>query len=105
MHEGRDGLGFLLEMLGLNTAQMGMQYLDSCLLIQPHVLPQVDLSITTLSQQADEPVIAKLLSKAVCHLWPPHITFEAQMKLQVDRSCSCKTTCIVEDATRHVKQT
>src|SRR5438876_5306238 len=45
MHEPGDGLRFLLKVLGLNAAQMGMHYLDSRLLVEPQVLPAVDLSI------------------------------------------------------------
>ena len=67
MSQCSDGLGFLLEVLRLNTVQMRMQHLDGRLLIEPHVLSEVDLGIATLSQQADQPVIAKLLSKSVCH--------------------------------------
>ncbi len=86
MHEGRNGLRFLLEVLCLSTAQMGMQHLDSCLLVESQMLPQVNLGITTLSQQADQSVVTKLLSNTGCHLRPPHITFEARMKLQVELS-------------------
>jgi hypothetical protein len=86
MHERGNGLRFLLEVLGLLLGQMGMQYLDGRLLVEPHMLSEVDLSIATLSQQADQSVVAKLLPKSVCHLRPPHIMFEARMKLQVDQS-------------------
>ncbi|HWZ17703.1 MAG TPA: hypothetical protein VNW73_02805 [Ktedonobacteraceae bacterium] len=50
------------------------------------MLPQVDLGIATLSQQADQPVIATLLSKSVCQLRPPNIQPEARIQLQVDQS-------------------
>src|SRR6266700_941812 len=104
MRKGSNGFGFLLEVLGLLTAQMSMQHLDGRLLLEPHMLSEVDLSIATLSQQADQAVVTKLLSNMVCHLWPPPITFEAQMKLQVYLLCSSKNTCIVEDISRQVKQ-
>jgi hypothetical protein len=86
MHERGNGLRFLLEVLRLLLSQMGMQYLDSRLLIEPHMLSEVDLGIATLSQQADQPIIAKLLSNAICHLRPPHFTFEVPMRLRVDQS-------------------
>jgi hypothetical protein len=53
MSQRGDGLGFLLEVLGLNGAQMGMQHLDGCLLVEPHMLPEIDLGIAALSQQGD----------------------------------------------------
>jgi hypothetical protein len=62
-----NGLGFLLEVFDLVACQVRMQHLDGCLQIQPYVLPKVDLGITTLSQQADQPVVATLLSNAVGH--------------------------------------
>ena len=68
------------------VAQMLMEHLYSCLLVESHVLAQVDFSVATLSQQADQPVVAKLLSKSVRHLQSLHFTFEARMKLQVDQS-------------------
>ncbi len=86
MRQHGDGLGFLLEMLGLLLGQMRMQYLDGRLLIEPHMLSQVHLGIATLSQQADQAVVAKLLSKTVCHLWPPNLQPEARIQLQVDLS-------------------
>jgi len=48
------------------------------------MLSEIDLSIATLPQEGDEPVVAELVSKSICHLQPPHITVEEQMKLQVD---------------------
>ncbi len=71
MGERGDGLGFLLEMLGLGLGQMGMQHLDGGLLIEPQVLAEVDLGVAALSQQGDQAVVAKLLSGAIRHLRPP----------------------------------
>jgi hypothetical protein len=48
-----------------------MQHLDGRLLIETYMLAELDLGIATLSQQADESVVAKLLSKSVCHLGSP----------------------------------
>jgi hypothetical protein len=80
-----NGLGFLLEMFGLATGQVGMQHLNGCLQFKPYMLSQVDLSIATLSQQADQLVIAELLSKAICHYWPPDVQYEATIEVKVDR--------------------
>jgi hypothetical protein len=86
MYERSNGLRFLLEVLSLLFSQMRVQHLDGCLLVEPYMLPEVDFSVATLSQQADQPVVAQLLSKSVSHLWPPHFTFESRMKLQIDLS-------------------
>src|SRR5260221_12115461 len=86
MGERGDGLGFLLEVLGLLVSQMGMQHLDGGLLIEPQVLAQVDLGIAALSQQGDQAVVAKLLSSAIRHLRPPNVQLEASTRSQVDRS-------------------
>jgi len=56
-----------------------------------------------LSQQGDQAIVAKLLSKSVCHLWPPTLQPEARIELQVDLALSSKYVCIVEETTRHVK--
>jgi len=80
MHERGNGLRFLLEVLGLLVGQMSMQHLNRRSLVEPYMLSEVDLSVATLSQQADQPVVAQLLSKSVCHPRPPHFTFEARMK-------------------------
>ncbi len=85
MSQRSDGLGFLLEVFDLLTTQVSMHNLDGRLLIEPHMLPEVDLSIATLSQQADQPVIAKLLSKTVCHPGPPNVQSEATISAKVDR--------------------
>ncbi|HXZ05861.1 MAG TPA: hypothetical protein VEH81_13585 [Ktedonobacteraceae bacterium] len=45
-----------------------MQHLDSRLLVEPHVLAEVDLGVAALSQQADQAVVTKLLSKPTGHL-------------------------------------
>ena len=86
MSERGNGLGFLLEVLSLLLGQMRMQHLDGRLLVESHMLSEVDFGIATLSQQADQSVVAKLLSKSVCHLRPPHIQSEARIQLQVDQS-------------------
>src|SRR5438105_2600468 len=39
----RRGLSFVLEGAGLLAAQMGMQHFDGCLLIEPGMLPKVDV--------------------------------------------------------------
>jgi hypothetical protein len=44
-----------------------MQHLDGGLLLEAHMLPKVDLGVAALSQQADQSVVAELLSKPVCH--------------------------------------
>jgi hypothetical protein len=86
MSQPGNRLGFLLEVLGLNTTQVSMQHLDGRLQIQPYMLPKVDLGIATLSQQADQPVVSTLLSHPVCHLRPPSFQPEARIKLQLDLS-------------------
>src|SRR5260370_34876288 len=49
---------------------MSMQHLDGRLQLEPHMLTKVHFRIAALSQQADQPIVAKLLSNAVCHrLW------------------------------------
>src|SRR5260370_28775013 len=50
MDECGDGLGFLLEVLRLQLAQMRMQHFDGRLLVEPHGLSQVDLGIAPLTQ-------------------------------------------------------
>jgi hypothetical protein len=67
----RDGLRFLLKVLCFLASQIRMQHLDGRLQLQPHVLAQVHFCIATLSQQRDQPEVAKLLSHPVCHLLPP----------------------------------
>jgi hypothetical protein len=67
MREPGNRLGFALELFCLAAGQVRMQYLDGCLQRQPYVLAQVDLGIATLSQQADQPVVAKLLSHPIGH--------------------------------------
>ena len=73
MHEGGNRLGFLLEMLSFLLCEVGMQHLDGRLLVEPHMLAEVDLGVATLAQQADEPVIAKLSSDAVGHAATPAV--------------------------------
>ncbi len=68
-----DGLGFVLEVLGLLAAQVDMQHLDGRLLIEAHVLPEVDLGIAALPQQGDQAIVAELLSDAVGHAAPPRV--------------------------------
>lgn len=85
MDKRGDGLGFLLEVLGLGLGEMGMQHFDGGLLIEPQVLPKVHLGEAALSQQAHQPVVAELLSGAVCHLRPPDIRLEASIRAQIDR--------------------
>src|SRR6516225_8607629 len=50
-------LGYRLEVLGFLLTQMGMQHLDSRLLLEAHMLAQVDFGVATLSQQVDQPVV------------------------------------------------
>src|SRR5881227_2091901 len=75
-------LCFLLEVLSLAARQVRMQHLNGCLQIQPYMLPKVDLSIATLSQQADQPVITELLSKAICHPRSPDVQYEAMNEVK-----------------------
>ncbi len=84
MGERGDGLGFLLEVFGFLLAQMRMEHLHGRLLLEADMLPEVDFGIATLAQQADEPVIAKLLSDVVGHTVPPAVQCEARRSLQVD---------------------
>ena len=76
MSERGNGFSFLLEVLSLGLGQMRMQHLNGRLLVEPHMLSQVHFRIATLSQQADQPVVATLLTKSVCHPGSPHFTFE-----------------------------
>jgi hypothetical protein len=62
-----DGLGFLLEVLGFCVAHMGVQQLNGGLQLEPNMLAQVHFSIATLSQQANQPVVAILLSHPIGH--------------------------------------
>src|SRR6266436_2569568 len=87
MNQRRNRLSFLLEMLGFLIGQMGMEHLDGRLQIEPHMLAQVHLGVAALSQQGYEPVVAKLLSHAVCHVWPPVLPQEARLSFQANRSC------------------
>jgi hypothetical protein len=66
--ERRDRLGLALEVLGLAAGQVGVQHLDGRLLIESQVLAQVDLGIAALAQQAHQPVVAEVLSGAICHV-------------------------------------
>jgi hypothetical protein len=50
---------------------MGMQHLDGRLLLEAHVLAEVDLGVATLTQQADQPVVAKLSTDTVDYGRPP----------------------------------
>src|SRR5215470_17538558 len=84
MDECGNDVRFLLEVFSLLLAQMLMEHLDSSLLVESHVLAQVDFGVATLSQQADEPVVAQLLSSVVCHLRVSSHPFEGGMKLQID---------------------
>ena len=45
MSQPGNSLGLLLEMFRLVACQVGMEYLDCCLQIQPYMLPKVDLSM------------------------------------------------------------
>src|SRR5215471_14646080 len=67
MDECGNDVRFLLEVFSLLLAQMLMEHFYSCLLVESHVLAQVDISEATLSQQADQPVVAKLLTDTVDH--------------------------------------
>ena len=45
-----------------------MQHLDGGLLLEPQVLTQVHLGVAAPTQQAHQPVVAEVLSGAICHL-------------------------------------
>src|SRR6266849_7006225 len=101
MSQRRDGLGFMQEVLGLLATQVGVEHLDGRLLLESHVLAQIYLRIAAFPQQSDQPIVAELLSKTICHLWPPAVQYEARTYFQIDRSG--KNTCIVEETSVHVK--
>ena len=67
MHQLRNRLGFLGEVLGLSVDQVGVQHLDRRLQREPYMLPQIDLGKAALSHQGHQPVVAKLLPDAICH--------------------------------------
>src|SRR5215470_15705291 len=71
MDECGNDVRFLLEVSSLLLAQMLMEHFYSCLLVESHVLAQVDFSVATLSEHFDQTVVAKLLTDTVDHSRPP----------------------------------
>jgi hypothetical protein len=56
----------------LTRHQLRMQHLDSSQGMHVEVFPQIDLSRTALSQQAQKLIIAKLLTSTIIHTCIPH---------------------------------
>src|SRR5947209_2244998 len=57
------------ELLATLTGEVGMQHFNSCLRIEVQMFSQIDLSKAALTKQANQAIVAKLLSYAVDHAY------------------------------------
>src|SRR5438132_5931701 len=60
------------ELLATLTGEVGMQHFNSCPRVEVQMFSQIDLSKARSPNETDQAIVSKLLSYAVCHLWPPH---------------------------------
>jgi hypothetical protein len=67
MDKASNSAGLLAKDVPILAGQLRMEQLDSSLGPQVKVFPQVDLGETALSEQADQAIVAQLLSGAISH--------------------------------------
>src|SRR2546421_12599275 len=67
MHEARNHARLRAEWLDVLAGQVGMQHFDGRLRVEVQMLSQVDVGKTALSQQAQQAIVAQVLSHAAGH--------------------------------------
>src|SRR2546422_10184462 len=82
MLQASDGTGFLKEARTI-ACQSYLENLDSSLGLEIDMLTEIDISETTLSEQAGQTIVAKLLARTIIghprtSSWEPLLRFIAQ---------------------------